>query len=119
MSRINLCIKNGLIGPDGNPSPNVIVRSKLTDLILRDFTDKKSLFPDMIKRASIESSFGDDNDPSGLDALDSLPGSFNDVINGTVTDSALLEVFVDINQIPSLVKFLKKLFTLPSKHHRQ
>ena len=72
MTRINLGIKNGLLQPDGTPSPNIVLRAKLPDLVVRDFTNPDTLFPDMVKRASLESSFGEDNDPSGLDALDAL-----------------------------------------------
>ena len=45
----------------------------------------------MIKRASTESSFGEDNDPSGLDLLD---GDGDDM-----TDSAFLEMLVNIKPI--------------------
>ena len=58
------------------------------DLVVRDFTNEHTLFPDVLKRASTESSFGEDNDPSGLDAM---AGDGDEI-----TDSALLEMLVDV-----------------------
>ena len=55
---------------------------------MRDFTNEHTLFPDVLKRASTESSFGEDNDPSGLDAM---AGDGDEI-----TDSALLEMLVDV-----------------------
>jgi hypothetical protein len=91
LTRLNLTVKNGLMNQDGAPVPNLILRAKLPDLVVRDFTNKSTLFPDIIKRASTESSFGEDNDPSGLDAL---PGDGDDI-----TDSALLEMLVDVKPV--------------------
>jgi len=59
--------------------------------VIQDFTNDTTLFPEMIKRASTESSFGEDNDPSGLDSLD---GDGDDM-----TDSAFLEMLVNIKPI--------------------
>ena len=59
--------------------------------MIQDFTNDTTLFPEMIKRASTESSFGEDNDPSGLDLLD---GDGDDM-----TDSAFLEMLVNIKPI--------------------
>ena len=68
--------------------PNLTIRLKLPDLVVRDFTNENTLFPDVLKRASIESSFGEENDPSGLDAM---AGDGDEI-----TDSALLEMLVDV-----------------------